>query len=89
MAITGSRVSVTQAATLVARGSNSGSGILVKNGDSTNTISIGGSTVTYAAGFLMAAGDVAPMDLGPAEELYGIADTGVTVVVHLLQKERA
>ncbi len=89
MAVTAFRVSVIDSPTLIARGDRDGNNLVVKNADAAAAYSLGGALVTYAGGFAMLAGDVDQITLAPGEELYGIADTSVTVVAHVIKKARA
>lgn len=89
MAVTAFRISVIDSPTLIVRGERNGNNIIVKNSDAAAAFSLGGHLVTYATGFAMLAGDVDQITLAPGEELYGIADTGVTIVAHVIQKARA
>jgi hypothetical protein len=43
--------------------------------------------VTYATGFLLTAGDVNNITVAPGTELFGIADTAGTVVVHVIHQQ--
>jgi hypothetical protein len=94
MAFTGRRVSVdtTSGGTVIATGADPGSdaptdlpGLVIKNADASASVALGGSGVTYAAGFLLAAGATLPIGaLGAGDILYGISTSG-TVVVHVLE----
>jgi hypothetical protein len=83
--LTGSRVSVTQAATVIAAADQQV--VTVKNLDGSAAISLGGDdTVTFAGGFPLAAGASVTLEFkGARGAVYGIADTGVTVVVGVLK----
>ena len=86
MAVEAYRVSVTDVPTLILRGGSKVSYASIKNGDGANPVAFGGISVTYAGGFLMAAGDVNNITVTPGTELYGRADTGVTIVVHVIHQ---
>ena len=89
MAVESYRVSVTASPTLIARGGRKGDTLIIKNAHATAACSLGGALVTYAGGFSMLAGDVDQVPLSPGEELYGVADAGVTVICHVIQKAGA
>jgi archaellum component FlaG (FlaF/FlaG flagellin family) len=64
------------------QGQSSGSSILVQAGSV--TVYVGGSTVTAADGFPIAAGATLTLDLDPGELLYAVAASGSTTV-HVLR----
>lgn len=74
MPIVSEVITVATSATLVSSGGRTIDdmvGLAVFNAGA-NTIYLGGSTVTTAAGFPLAAGASATFDLGPSDLLYGI-----------------
>lgn len=90
MAVKGSRISVTTGATLVSTAAGAtgeamaGARVLVRNRHATVSVSLGGSTVTAAAGFELLAGEFVAIDLDAGEKLYAAAASG-TVTVHVLE----
>jgi hypothetical protein len=87
----GRRVSVTDVATLIIPANPRRQSFLIRNSDGANSISLGGLTVTFAAGFELLAGQSAEctqlsqMTREAKAPLYGIANTGLTVIVHVLE----
>lgn len=62
----------------------SGARVLVRNRHATVSVSLGGSTVTAAAGYELLAGEAVSLDVDSTEKLYAIAASG-TVTVHVLE----
>lgn len=87
MAVTAARVSVATTATRLDTGTVGGmsrSALLVRNAGAA-TVDLGGSTVTSGAGFELAAGESASIDVVFGDGgVYGIAAAG-TVSCHVLQ----
>lgn len=80
MAVRARRVTVTNAATELTdrdTDSRSGSGILIRPAAD---IYVGGSDVTTAQGYLVAAGAELALDLGSGERLWGRTASGSSVV---------
>ena len=83
MAVVGARVTVNTTATLIASEAAAGPNVtptLIKN-PGASAVYLGGSGVTAAAGFELAAGEVVAIDL--SEDMYAITASG-TQVVHVL-----
>lgn len=97
MAVKAERVTVTTAATLLSVAAEAdytpdapnfaltyGQHCMVRNRDVSASIFVGGPDVTAAAGFEVLPGEVVPVDLLPADQLYGITATG-SVICHVIQ----
>lgn len=86
MAITTGQVSVSSTATALTSGQTddaaTGFSIVLKNTGSTDVF-LGGSGVTTATGFVLAAGSTFSVDLGSGEQLFAVA--AVTGTVHVLR----
>lgn len=83
MAVSGSRVTVTNAATQLTPVDADGIGGMslgVKNTDASLTVYLGGASVTSATGYPLGPGEVANIDLRNDEPLYGITASGSAVV---------
>lgn len=61
-----------------------GQAMVVRNRDTSNSVYLGGPTVTAATGFELAAGESMSLDLANNDALYGITASG-TVPCHVLQ----
>lgn len=87
MAVVGSRVTVTTAATLLASGvgtdSVEGVSALVTNRGAAS-VALGGSGVTSGVGYELEAAKSVSVELASGEELHAIAASG-TVAVHVLK----
>lgn len=84
MALSGTRVTVTDAATLIRTADTDGHSTVVVRNPGANDVDLGGADVTSGGGFVLAAGDQVVIDLGPAESLYGICDATLSQSVELL-----
>jgi hypothetical protein len=83
-ALSGSRVTVSTTATLIADGGGDGIKVFLKNAGAAVVV-LGASTVTSATGYeLAASGSIGPIELEPAERLYGIVGSG-SVIVHVIK----
>ena len=51
------------------------------------TVYLGGSDVSSANGYALAAGEAVSIELGPAEELYAICGGSDSVSLHVLEAE--
>ncbi len=63
----------------------SGTKMVIKNADATDTVALGPPGVTFASGFTLGTGATINIDLSYGEILHGICDTAKTVVVHILK----
>ncbi|MHB9019361.1 MAG: hypothetical protein ACYC3G_00585 [Minisyncoccota bacterium] len=82
-------VSVTQVATKLCVGAAAAAGrrkVRIHNTDAALTIYLGGSGVTTANGFPLKFGEHVEFNLSSGVELYGIAGTGETVNVRVLEE---
>lgn len=61
-----------------------GESVVVQNGTSV-TVYLGGSTVTTASGFALAAGSTLAVDLADGETIYGVVEATTSSVVCLYQ----
>ena len=86
MAITSFRVSVVDTPTLLVRGGSRVSYLTAKNAHASAACCLGGSLVTFAGGFSLGNGDVSNITVAPGEEVYAVADTGITVPVHVIHQ---
>lgn len=84
MSVSGARVNVTGTATALFTADADASSVLVRNKDAAEIVALGASTVTYAAGFRLAAGESVSLDLAAGEVLYAISD-GTTVECDVLR----
>jgi hypothetical protein len=84
MAVVAASVTVATTATLLSASSEtdhaSGQSVMVKVPTGGATVYIGGSGVTSAAGFPVAAGEATAFDLSPEDALYGITASGTQAV---------
>jgi hypothetical protein len=85
MAFRGERVSVTQAATVIADGAQ-GDDFLVRNRSAADSVDLGGATVAAGAGFELGAGESVNVQIIDTDKLYGIAGAGKTVRVDVIRK---
>ena len=88
MAVTAQRITVsTTAVALVSAETDvvAGSTLVLRNGDATNSVSLGPSNVTAGAGYGLAPGAVVTVELAPGEQIYAIRDAAADVVVHVLR----
>lgn len=83
-------VTVTDARTQIVDVNSRRQALLVKNPDLTDNVKVGGDAVTFATGFSVLAGDT--LVLGTSQfsreakgALYGIADTGQSVQIEVLE----
>lgn len=83
MTVLAASVSVGTSATLLSSSTDDGAyghTVAVKVPTGGATVSLGGSAVTTAAGFPLAAGESATFDLGSGDALYGIVVSGTQAV---------
>lgn len=87
MALTGRRVTVTDAATRIdaADSDNSTGRSLAVTNTGTAAIDIGGSGVTVGGGYSLGAGVTISLELAYNESLYGIAAATTSQPVHVLE----
>ena len=85
--IIAARVTVGAAATLLTPAQADavfGSRLFIKNTHATETLLIGGPTVTAATGFALAPGERIDLELNDGEPAYGLRGAAVDVVAHVL-----
>lgn len=88
MTVKGSRVDVDQTPTLLTSAPSDSSSrqvVALRNTHATESVDLGDAEVEYGSGYELIAGGQVEMDLGSGESLYGIANTGQTVTVHVLE----
>ncbi len=89
MAVVSSRISVVDTAggTALHTGDAgpSGTRLTVTNRDGTNSVSLGPSGVTFAAGYELKKAETVSLTLSSGDALYAIASSAITVVVHVLK----
>jgi hypothetical protein len=88
MTVHAARVSVTNTATRIDGSADAdyspGEQCMVRNRDTTNSVFLGGSDVTAAAGFEVLPGEAVPISLVAGDTLWGIT-ASATVVCHVIQ----
>lgn len=67
------------------QGGISGSRMVVKNASNSNTVALGPFGVTFANGYPLDPGDIAPLNLSSGGQLYGICDNGRLADVRVLK----
>lgn len=82
MAVAGSVVPITNAATLITK-TDIGGRVMTLRHRGTNPIFLGGPSVTTATGYQMNTGDALTIDLAAGDAIYGIVATG-TEPLHML-----
>ena len=59
--------------------------IMIRNCSSGDKLYLGGSGVTTANGFWLNPNETLPFDMSEGAQLYGIADTGITIEVRTIE----
>lgn len=84
MSTDGGRVTVTTARTLVISRESDGRVVWISNPGPLD-VDLGGTTVTSGAGYVLASTkQLGPMEIEPAEVIYGVTSTGTSQVIHVL-----
>ena len=89
MAAAASRITVddTAGGTPLATGDlgPSGARVVVTNRDATNSVDLGPTGLTSGAGYELKAGETVELVLAAGDELYAIAASAATAIVHVLK----
>lgn len=85
MAVTASRVTVSNTAVALNAVGTSGATLRVKNTDATNAVDVGTSAVTAGTGYPLAAGEVLSVVANSGDSLYAIRSTVNDVVLAILR----